>query len=99
MESRSRMESFLSRQRMFFEKLARISVHYGKNVQKLKTCEECAELIQAVLKGDIRHIAEEIADVEIMTEQLKMLYGFDDLVDEFKEMKIERQLARMKEEK
>lgn len=80
------------------ERLARIALHYGKNVQSLKCCEECAELIQAICKGDIKHIAEEIADVEIMTEQLKMLLGIRDVIDEFKKMKIARQLARMKEE-
>lgn len=83
---------------MIDERLARIAVHYGKNPQSLKCCEECAELIQAIIKGDVKHIAEEIADVEIMTEQLKMLMGIRDVVDEFKELKIARQMERIKNE-
>ena len=81
------------------EDVARIAVHYGKNPQRIKLCEECAELIQAAIKGDEKHIAEEIADVEIMIEQMKMLYGLDGIVEEFKKIKIARQLARMKEER
>ena len=81
------------------EELEKIANHYGKAMQKLKTCEECAELIQALLKGDVVHIVEEIADVEIMIEQIKMLYAVRDLVDVMKEMKIARQIARMENEK
>ena len=79
------------------ERLRRILNHYGWKPQTLKCCEECAELIQALLKDDSTHIAEEIADVEIMTEQMKEAHGIHALVEQFKEMKIQRQLRRMED--
>lgn len=52
---------------------------FGVQHQLIKAGEELAELGQQVLKaanGDINkgHIAEEIADVEIMLEQLKIIF-------------------------
>ena len=51
--------------------------HYGREKQCMMTAEECAELIQALSKalrydGEsfIRQVAEEVADVEIMLEQV-----------------------------
>ena len=69
-----------------------------------KTKEECAELIVALSHFDefgkaerwatSTDIFKEIADVEIMCEQLKVvLHGFD-AVEKYKAEKIERQLAR-----
>lgn len=81
-----------------YSRIRDIAYHYGWKLQTLKCCEECAELIQALLKGDSKHIAEEIADVEIMTEQIKELKGLRDIVEQFKEMKVQRQLARMQNE-
>ena len=80
------------------KRLEKILDHYGLEIEKRKCCEECAELIQAILKGDPKHIAEEIADVEITTTYIKEAYGISQLVEGCKEQKIERQLARMKEE-
>lgn len=80
------------------KRLEKILDHYGLEIEKRKCCEECAELIQAILKGDPKHIAEEIADVEIMTEQIKEAHGIRILVEEFKERKIQRQLARIQDE-
>lgn len=68
---------------------------YGDRHQKLKCCEECAELIQAILKGDIKHIAEELADVLIMTGQLVHGLGLESLVDSMVRMKLMRQIARI----
>ena len=73
--------------------------HYGRNAQQLKCCEECAELIQALLKSDPMHIAEEIADVEITIEYMKEGFAVRELVEKFKELKINRQLMRMQGEK
>ena len=81
------------------ERLTKILNHYGWKAQTLKCCEECAELIQALLKDDPKHIAEEVADVEITLEYVKEANKIRALVEQFKEMKIQRQLARMKEEK
>lgn len=52
---------------------------FGAHHQIIKAAEELAELSQQVLKaanGDVNkgHIAEEIADVEIMLEQLKLIF-------------------------
>jgi hypothetical protein len=45
---------------------------FGAKNQELKTIEEMAELIQAILKDT--NIAEEIADVQIMLDQMKIIY-------------------------
>lgn len=69
---------------------------HGKNGQRVKTAEECAELTQAVLKDCPAHIAEEIADVEIMCEQMKQAYDIASLVDSYKKQKIAREIGRIK---
>lgn len=67
---------------------------YGERHQKLKLCEECAELIQAILKGDEEHIAEEMADVMILLGQFRHISD-SDTVKMFIDMKLARQLARI----
>ena len=50
---------------------------FGKKEQKIVAMEECSELIQAIsheLRGREHNIPEEIADVEICLEQLKLMY-------------------------
>lgn len=69
-----------------------------------KTKEECAELIVALSHFDefgkaerwatSSDIFKEIADVEIMCEQLKVALHGRDAVEKYKAEKIERQLAR-----
>lgn len=51
--------------------------YYGQRMQMNHFTEELAELIQAVAEGDSQHIAEEIADVELMIEQLEHLLPLD----------------------
>lgn len=51
--------------------------HYGPQLQMNHFTEELAELIQAVCEEDPEHIAEEIADVEIMVEQMIHLLSLD----------------------
>jgi NTP pyrophosphatase (non-canonical NTP hydrolase) len=46
--------------------------HFGIDAQKIKAIEEMAELTQAICKDT--NIAEEIADVQILLEQLKIVY-------------------------
>lgn len=46
--------------------------HFGNQAQHLKLIEEMAELTQAILKGT--NIAEEIADVQIVLDQIKLLH-------------------------
>ena len=90
-------------------RLKKIADHYGLASQLNILQEELSELIQAVSKyrrGDHYHILEEIADVEIMLEQVKYLLGNPEIprvvVDEFikitREDKIKRQLNRIQEE-
>lgn len=86
-----------------------IADHYGLESQLNILQEELAELIQAVSKyrrGDPSHIIEEIADVEIMLDQVKYLLGnpaiprvlIYESIQSIKEDKIKRQLKRIKEE-
>ena len=66
---------------------------YGAEAQEGIAQEECAELIQAISKkhrGKPHNIAEEIADVEIMLEQLKIINGCENEVKEIREQKISR---------
>lgn len=73
---------------------------YGEFFQQLKAVEELAELQRALARdiaGDgedaVRNVCEEIADVEIMLAQLRMIYDADE-IDDWKASKLER-LARM----
>ena len=70
---------------------------WGERSQVKMAIEECAELIKALAKYDrnnngstIDEILEEMADVEIMIEQLKIIFNYkysNDTVDKFKEIK------------
>ena len=60
------------------KKTKAIADHYGKKHQTIKAIEELAELIQALAKGDIENIKEEIADVRVMLEQIEYLYGISE---------------------
>lgn len=71
---------------------------YGAKAQEGVAQEECAELIQAISKkhrGKPHNIAEEIADVEIMLEQLKIINSCWKEVKEIKESKIQRLSYRL----
>lgn len=83
----------------------RILEHYGIESQRRMLVEECAELIQAISKVErngsttktIENLFAEIADVEIMLEQVKHHYskwGTERLID----YKLNRQLERIKKE-
>ena len=64
-----------------------------------KTIEECAELIQALVKLESReNTIEEIADVQIMLKQMLYLLDCEKEVEKVMEYKINRQLERIKEE-
>ena len=66
------------------EEIKKIAEHYGYEAQSNQLIEECAELIQAINKHlrdkewdneqiALENLIEEIADVEIMLEQIKYL--------------------------
>ena len=81
------------------KKTKAIADHYGKEHQTIKAIEELAELIQALAKGDIENIKEEIADVRVMLEQIEYLYGIsDDEITLRMCAKLCRQLERMEGE-
>ena len=66
---------------------------FGEKAQEGVAIEECAELIQAIShkhRGRKNNIAEEIADVEIMLEQLKIINDCRKEVEEIHKQKIER---------
>lgn len=67
---------------------------FGDSAQIDIAIEECAELIKALCKikrgGFISQVAEEIADVEIMLEQLKLIFNCPTEVKIKKEKKLIR---------
>ena len=76
--------------------------YYGIDHQLAKTQEECAELIDAIAKFlqgrvDEDAVVTEIADVQIMLEQLKIVFGKDAVRLEINR-KIERLEQRIKNE-
>lgn len=71
---------------------------FGEEAQENQTIEECAELIQAIShkhRGRDHNIAEEIADVSIMLEQLKIINDCHTEVDRIYKEKIERLFERV----
>lgn len=72
---------------------------FGGRAQEEVAVEECAELIQAIThkhRGRAHNIAEEIADVEIMLQQLKIINNCSVAVDLIHKQKIERLYKRLK---
>lgn len=77
---------------------------YGVKHQMLVVQEECAELIQAiskVLRSDVKqqasvynNLIEELADVEIMSKQMRIIYGSTD-IDEAMQKKTQRLERRL----
>ena len=72
-----------------------IVLHNGNGTQILKAKEELVELLQALNRGDTENIIEEIADVDIMLEQLKYIYACAPMVERIKELKVARTLKIM----
>ena len=68
---------------------------FGATMQMNVAMEECSELIKEISKiirgkGNLANLAEEIADVEIMLEQLKLMYYIEEIVATKKDNKIIR---------
>ena len=73
----------------------------GATHQDIIAIEECSELIQAIThkhRGRNHNLADEIADVEIMLEQWKIINGCTEEVEQVKKYKIERLLHRLRGE-
>lgn len=82
------------------EVLQRALDTYGSVLQIVVTMEEMSELQKELCKdlrgqGSLEHIAEEIADVEIMLEQMKMLFCCADEVRDVRRRKVERLKERL----
>lgn len=87
------------------KKLKAIIDFYGKENQIVKTFEELGELSQVLSKTLTQSdsvakvsITTEIADVQIMLEQLKIIFDCKKEVDMWVDMKIQRQIERMAKE-
>lgn len=71
---------------------------YGAAAQEEIAIEECSELIQAIThkhRGRQHNIAEEIADVEIMLEQLKIINRCSLEVEKIRKEKVDRLFNRV----
>ena len=73
--------------------------HFGSNNQCIVACEELSELQKEICKhlrdmGNVHNIAEEIADVSIMLEQLQRIFNCRSEVELLKEQKIQRTTER-----
>ena len=93
------------------DKIKRIANFYGLAKQQRQLAEECAELIQATSKyvrfqeesyaltvdwTYLQNVIEEIADVEVMLDEIKYLLHINsEAVEEIKNNKIQRQLERI----
>ena len=88
-----------------FNKIEQIADYYGLTSQADITIEECGELIQAICKlrrgwseERYNNVREEVADVLIMVQQLRVILG-SKYIDKIVEEKLDRQLERIAEEK
>ena len=73
---------------------------WGKDAQAKMLLEEMAELQKEVCKAwrgkdNSVEIAEEVADVEVMLAQIKMIFGIDASVGVYRDAKIERLRQRL----
>lgn len=83
---------------MISKEIEYIAYHYGKVHQLEKCKEELNELIEAIDSKDEESIIEELADVEIMIDQVKHLMCASKLVELYRSYKISRQLTRIAKE-
>ena len=88
----------------FYEDIIRQTIEcYGTGKQSVVCMEECCELVQAISKelrgkSDKEHLTEEMADVLICMEMLKIMYHVtDDELNEWVKKKQFRQLKRITE--
>ena len=72
--------------------------HYGANLQRIIAIEEMSELCK-VSRGEENdaHIAEEIADVRIMLDQMEILFDCAGAAAAYQAAKVERLRKRLEE--
>lgn len=83
-----------------WEILAAAVATWGKDAQAKMLLEEMAELQKEICKAwrgkdNEVEIAEEVADVEIMLAQIKMIFGIGTSVEVYRDAKIERLRQRL----
>ena len=83
--------------------LAKAIQHYGADGQITVAIEEMAELTKELCKTkrgemDLDHIAEEISDVGIMIEQLKIIFACPDKIARCRRYKLRRLAQRIYED-
>lgn len=76
---------------------------YGADAQTLMLFEEMSELQKELCKKargrcNLDQIAEEIADVQIMLDQMILLHGCRDKVSQYRQFKLLRLATRLEEE-
>lgn len=71
--------------------------HYGRSTQWSKAIEELSELIRALARADdAENVAEEMADVRIMLDQLELILGNHNKVRGYEYAKLQRLNLRLK---
>ena len=74
---------------------------FGADAQITKLCEECAELMTAVIhrragRDTNDHVAEEMADVTLMMVQMRIIFGIsEEDIDKWMAYKLERLRERL----
>lgn len=96
-------ENALKKEENMVKELYRLALFtYGAQAQTMMVMEEMAELQKELCKHargkeNRAQIAEEIADVQIMLEQMELLHGCAGLVAGFKAQKLDRLEKRLRE--
>lgn len=98
-------QGFIEGKKAHDKRIIEIAKHYGALVQREQFVEECSEAILAAQKSKrtpnlktISDLQGEVADVLIMALQMRYLFGAE-AVDRFVELKLSRQIERIKEDK
>ena len=76
--------------------------HYGANLQRIVAIEEMSELTKELCKvsrgeENAAHIAEEIADVRIMLDQLEIMFDCAGAAAAYQAAKVERLRKRLED--
>lgn len=85
------------------KELQQIAEHYGLRIQMRQLIEEMAELTQVICKAErydldtVReHLVEEVADVQVVLDQVIYLLG-DNRIEQIRAEKIARQKRRIED--
>ena len=83
--------------RQLIEEMAELTIAINKYWRSVNAIVQTPERAWETDKA-AKNIAEEIADVEIVLEQMKYMLGNSEVIEDIKQQKITRQLYRIKEE-